>query len=186
MTPTIKNIKNDTLSSSHSVLVDTNFLLKWFPTDNSGPGIYGDYLKELIARKTPIVITSSVISEFINRHLRDYFYDHSSQYNDDYKHVFRESDDYYEKLKDASDLIRSFLFDMNLKVDVKELVPKYPNKTDILNQVLEHLQNQPIDFTDSILINIANQNQIAILSDDKDLQRVNLPWAITIYTTQPI
>ena len=186
MTPTIKNIKDDTLSSSHPVLVDTNFLLKWFPTDNSGAGIYGDYLKELIERQTPIVITSSVISEFINRHLRDYFHNYSSQYGNDYKHGFRESNDYYDRLKDSSDLIRSFLFDMNLVVDVKELVPEYPNKTKILDQILENLQSQPIDFTDSILLNIANQSQIAILSDDKDLQKVDLPWAITIYTTQPI
>lgn len=186
MTPEVKNIKSGTLSSSHPLLVDANFLLKWFPTDNSGPGIYGDYLREIIERRIPLVVTSSVISEFINRHLRDYFNRNSSIYEGNYKHNFRESTDYSSKLKEASDLIRNFLFEMDLEVDVKELIPKYPNKTEILDQILESLQNQPIDFTDAVLLNIANQNQIGILSDDKDLQRVDLPWAITIYTTTPV
>ncbi|MCT0041415.1 type II toxin-antitoxin system VapC family toxin [Weissella confusa] len=189
--PTVKNILIDeTISSTKPVFLDNNFLVYWMPVPGDTETVsaeYNDVLALLISRKIPAFVSSHVFSEYLNKYLRSYYYQHFKELNpyndtsgDHYKKYFRNKPIYFQVLDQAKDSISEVLTESDLDVTFHE-------GTDLLiNRALKISSDQHLDFTDSILAVLANEYGAAVLSDDNDLQKSRFPFNLTVYTTHPV
>ncbi|MBS0950379.1 type II toxin-antitoxin system VapC family toxin [Weissella minor] len=169
-----------------AVLVDTNFLLSWWPVpgpsnNNNKQPDAGDVLFELIQRKIPIEVDAHVVSEYLNRYLRAYYQEYMDRFNptkdwsgDHYKHYFRNSNEYPDIARRAISNLKS---ESSLNIEFVAI------STSGLNASIELMQTHPLEFTDAVLVENAIEHSAAILTNDKDIKNVSIEESLTIYST---
>lgn len=178
------------IKTSKSVILDTNYLMNWLQVPGSGEipnDKYAEVLKILILRKIPILVSSHVYSEYLNRYLRGYYHDQFNHFNphhdsvgDHYKKYFRNSPEYLTIANSAVRYLKNFFAEQGLDVSYVEGVTSTVYDAEML------VTTKPIDFTDAVLILIAQNKSAAILTDDTDVQKVTLNQPVTVYTTIPV
>lgn len=187
---TVIDILGDTeIKKSKSVILDTNFLLNWLQvpgTEEIPDDKYAEVLKVLIYRQIPILVSSHVYSEYLNRYLRGYYHDQFSYFNphhdtagDHYKRYFRNSNQYLQIASLAVRYLANFFEDQGLDVSYVE------GESSTVSDAVKLVTEKNLDFTDAVLILIAQNKSAAILTDDTDIQKVMLTKPITVYTTIP-
>ncbi|APS40973.1 hypothetical protein FOL01_0114 [Weissella jogaejeotgali] len=166
------------LKKTKPVLIDTNILYSWMPIpgSNTTSGTSGDVLKELIIKKVPIFINSHVVSEYINLYLRTYAKEHPNEFNGvdvlsnyGFKHNFRNTEKYNEIIKEVVTTLYYFLDQQGLTVQYVDTIDNLSKST------LELMTRAKLDFTDAVLVQIASEKGAAILSNDKDFSKLDLP-----------
>lgn len=187
---TIVNILTEQIRNTKSVILDTNYLLNWLQvpgTTDIPDEKYAEVLKTLIMRQIPILVSSHVYSEYLNRYLRGYYHDQIGHFNptrdyqgDHYKRYFRNSDEYLSIAKSAVTYLSDFFKNQGLDVSYVEGEPT------IVSNAVKLVTTEHLDFTDAILILMAQNKSAAILTDDTDIQKVLLTKSITVYTTIPV
>ncbi len=113
-----------------------------------------------------VFIPCTVVSEFINVYHRNYFYKYKKKFNwQDYKRDYRNSKKYLDNNK--------FLYCtlINNILDRCKLISDGFAEASI-EKLMSIDANQ--DFNDNVLINIANTNDLYIISDDIDTKKIQI------------
>ncbi|WP_312068582.1 PIN domain-containing protein [Leuconostoc lactis] len=175
-------------------MIDTNILYRVLPIEGYEPPSDRfnekilEFIKEIGLRHLNLIITSSVISEYLNLYLRKYFYKHISDYRNsqsneipDFKKDFKNNpkSDYLEKLSDARDFLFDFLYESNsFSVSERELTGIHEPVKEVLNL----MSSFNLDYTDALLLLLAKQESAAIFTVDHDFLANDYPFDLTIYT----
>lgn len=194
MLPVLRNPLSHQVSSSKSILIDTNILYRVLPIEGYEPPSDSfnenilEFIKEIGLRHLNLIITSSVISEYLNLYLRNYFYEHISDYKSsqsdkrpNFKTDFKNNpnSDYLEKLSDARDFLFDFLYESNsFNVSERELTRTHEPVKEVLNL----MSSFNLDYTDALLLLLAKQESAALFTVDRDFLSNDYPFDLTIYT----
>lgn len=149
--------------NSDIITLDSNILIKLlYPAmygNNSLP--YENLYSKILAAHSKLIISSIQISEFVNRCIRFQFELYKSSIGDniEFKKDYRDTEDYRESMAAILDIITADIL---------------PNFT-FINDNFGNMQGEKIfkygfsyDFNDAILIEIANQNNAILITDDRD------------------
>ncbi len=169
------------IKMSDQFLFDTNIWLLLFGTVSNyqltDQASYSKLLKELILREKPIFITSMILSEFANVLLRHDFkrWSRANQLiNPDFKKDFVGSNDYKTSVIAIKQLIKNILGIPNI-IKVSDSFHNIDN-----SRILNNFDN--VDFNDSYITELSNQNGYKVVTNDKDFQK--LSNMIDVITTQ--
>lgn len=169
----MKNEKRDidtfVPNSNQVLLFDTNILLKLlYPVDFNGNiekyvMLYGRIKKT----NAKLIISSIQISEFINRCIRIQFglYKQDNGVEIEFKKDYRSTEDYREKMSAILDIVKSDII----------------NNFEFIDDGFSKMQHEKIfrygfsyDFNDSLLVEIAEQRNAIIVTDDLDFANYEL------------
>lgn len=175
------DLKNYQIKMSDQFFFDTNVWLLLFGTvanyQKADQDTYSSFLKNIIQRQNPIYITSMIISEFANVLLRHDFKQWTNEkglVNQDFKRDFVGTTDYQSSVITIKQLILSILNIPN----ILRVSDSFHNID--MNNILDNFGI--VDFNDSYIANLSNQNKYKVVTNDKDFQK--LATNIDILTTQ--
>lgn len=174
----IKDIHMYKPEDSHKIIIDTNILIKEFwplaaATDNKYTAVW----EKIRDSKATLLLTSTQISEFINRCLRIQFeiYQKAQGVTLSYKRDYRETTDYKETMAAVLEIIKA------------DILPRFTcisDRFDELNQKNLFSEGYSYDFNDAILAEIAKKEKAFILTDDGDFS--NFAKKLNIITGNPL
>jgi predicted nucleic acid-binding protein len=167
MTNNITHLNNFSPSVTDSFLFDNNIwiylLCPLSSFDHRQQRVYSRLFQQILSIKSTVFITSLVLSEFVNRCLR-------FDYNQWKKHP--------ENIQKGSDFKRDFVGSQTYKDSVENitinvnkimsLTERYPDDFTAIDlpSILNHFKK--IDFNDSYFIQMANRQNIKIVTHDAD------------------
>lgn len=151
------------------LLFDTNILIKLlYPIDFSGSvEKYAVLFEKIKKAKAKLIISSVQVSEFINRCIRIQYklYQKTNGENIDFKKDYRNTDDYRINMKAILDIIKN------------DVVSNF----EFIDDGFSKMQHENIfvygfsyDFNDSLLVEIAEQRNAIIVTDDLDFANYKL------------
>lgn len=151
------------------VLIDTNILIFVFyplSTNSIKVNQYTNILEKLRENNSKLYMTSTVISEFINRWLRLDFEKNfqNEERSKEFKKDYRISQNYEKTIKQILKIIQKIYKNYNI-----ENIEDGFSNFDIINKY----KNIDIDFSDLLILHVAEENNLKILTDDKDLKAIN-------------
>lgn len=151
------------------VLIDTNILIFVFyplSTNSIKVNQYTNILEKLRENNSKLYMTSTVISEFINRWLRLDFEKNfqNEERSKEFKKDYRISHNYEKTIKQILKIIQKIYKNYNI-----ENIEDGFSNFDIINKY----KNTDIDFGDLLILHVAEENNLKILTDDKDLKAIN-------------
>lgn len=174
------NIRDYTVGPSDKFFFDTNVWLfingPMAGTNEPKQKKYSSLLQQILSRKAGLYVTSMVVSEYVNRVMRMKFNfwrdaDRSNRINAEYKRDYRSTSDYEEALKGAV-------------LQVKEILSLASRRPDDFHRIDMDLLLQKLgrncDYNDAYIIRCCEQDHLTLVSDDKDMQKVDSP--ITLLT----
>lgn len=130
---------------------------------------YSSLLSDILSRGAGLYVTSMVVSEYINSVLRIGFRtwineDRANRINSDFKRDYRPTDHYADTLKDA-------VLQVN---DILGFASKRPDDFHRLDMadLLQRL-DMNCDYNDAYIVKCCEQDNLTLVSDDKDLQNVD-------------
>lgn len=143
------------------VLVDTNIWISFLYQTHSN---YATTMERLISCGADLIVSTLVISEYINVRLKHEFKRYKDNqkrkfgYQDiDYKTYFRESQEYKEVYKKVM---------LSVKDEILPFVKILDNNGDYLNDLIADYEL--LDFNDHLNFKLASDNNLKILTDDTD------------------
>lgn len=160
--------------SEDVVLFDTNILIDLFystdfgTVNNKCESLY----QKLIIKKSNLIISSVQISEFINKCIRlqyKLYMDSVRKYDLDFKRDYRNTDDYYEKMNAILDIIKT------------DIMSKFSFIDDGFSQMKSEnifLYGFSYDFNDSLVAEIARQNNAVLVTNDSDFANYGADFRI--------
>lgn len=150
---------------SDTITFDSNILIKLlYPAmcENTPITAYIDLYAKILAAKSSLIISSIQISEFVNRCIRFQFALYKEAQvnpNMDFKKDYRNTADYKNSMTAILDIIQT------------DIIPNYT----FIDDGFSCMQKDEIfrygfsyDFNDSILYEIARQNNAILVTDDAD------------------
>ena len=143
-------------------------------TNQRKQGIYSRLLKDIISHNAVVFVSSLVLSEYINAVLHIGFKQWkriTGNTNASFKHDYRITDDYLDRLNEAILQVQEILKVCNKRPDDFHIV----NIDSILG-----LMNHDADYNDSYYIHDCQEIGLKLVSDDSDMQNVQSP--ITLIT----
>lgn len=151
------------------VLIDTNILIFVFyplSTNLIKVNQYTNILEKLRENNSKLYMTSTIISEFINRWLRLDFEKNfqDEQRTKEFKKDYRVSQNYEKTIKQILKIIQKIYKNYNIE-NIEDCFSSF----DIINKY----KNTDIDFGDLLILHVAEENNLKILTDDKDLKAIN-------------
>ncbi len=164
------------INKDEKVFLDTNILIFLFSpsfvySEEWQINKYNQIVSKLLDNGNMMYINSHVVSEFINRCLRIDFDKNFNQNKDkNFKNDYRKSSDYDHAL-------RIILAELKKILSITSTVNDDFVSFDIL---LEYKNNAQLDFNDLIIARTVINNNLMLLSDDRDfnnfkgLNKVNL------------
>lgn len=152
------------------ILVDTNIWLRLFGPETSNPEGYDYPFFNMLDVGARLFINSAIVSEFLNTSLRSSYHAklkelHFTSKEYDYKTHYRPTDDFKERYKTVMGILQEDIL-KNAK-----LLPT--SKKAFEKSIVECRQDSHrdfIDFNDEIIIHDALENNLKILTADKDYQ----------------
>lgn len=161
----IHNIQVYKPNAADKFLVDTNvWLFLHCPLGNHRQEIiakYSKFYKEIVNAKSKILISSSVVCEFMNRYVKlDYELQKAkNRAIQEYKKTYRPTNEYRAIVKQAATAMNS---------KILPSCEKLPDKFDSisLENIFHHMEN--IDVSDSYMFEMVREQEIKILTDDSD------------------
>jgi len=166
----IIDITKHTVRSSDLFFFDNNVWIYIFgPIANSNKdkqGVYSSFLRQIQSARATIFINSLVIAEFANFCLRLGFKQWKEEhrlYDAEYKRDYIQSDHYKESIKDTI---------ANIKAICKTS-ERHPDDFNAVN--FDNILNNStiIDFNDSYYSAYCVLNNLKIVTDDKDFQKIS-------------
>ncbi len=156
------------IDKTTKILIDTNILIfAFYPlnTNQDKVSMYTSILGKLKANNNQIFISSSVVSEFVNRWLRLDFEKNfqDDQKTKDFKKDYRVSENYKKTITLILKTIKKIYNNYNI-FNIDDSYVEF--------DIFGRYKNIDIDFNDLILIHIAEKNDLKILTDDKDLKNI--------------
>ena len=156
------------IDKTTKILIDTNILIfAFYPlnTNQDKVSMYTSILGKLKANNNQIFISSSVVSEFVNRWLR---LDFEKNFQDDQKtKYFKKDYRVSENYKKTITLILKTIKKIYNNYNISNIDDSY-----VEFDIFDRYKNIDIDFNDLILMHIAEKNDLKILTDDKDLKNI--------------
>jgi predicted nucleic acid-binding protein len=175
------NLNGYQIKMSDQFFFDTNVWLLLFGTvanyQRADQASYSNLLQDLIRREKPIYITSMILSEFANVLLRHDFKQWittNGLINQDFKKHFIGTNDYQNSVITIKQLILNILSIPNI-IKVSDSFHNIDTATVLNNFGM-------VDFNDSYITQLSNQNNYKVVTNDKDFQK--LENVIDILTTQ--
>lgn len=130
---------------------------------------YATLLSDISSRGAGLYVTSIVVSEYINSVLRIGFKtwineDRTNRVNSDFKRNYRPTDHYADTLKDAVLQVE----------DILRFAQKRPDDFQRIDmtELLQRL-DMNCDYNDAYIVKCCEQDNLILVSDDKDLQNVD-------------
>lgn len=160
--------ENEILKCKKGILLDTNVWLFLqnisISSHRSGYNVesYSRIYKKILENDIPIYTSKTIISEYINSAIRiekNNYYESKdiNPYEKNYKKDFAKTNGFEDKYQTIIDSAKQDILDMSLLTEISE---------NMLNESLKNCEIQ--DFNDQIIINTALENNLGILTDDKD------------------
>lgn len=156
-------ITNYVFKPNEEVMLDANiWIYLYSPPSSSNTHFVNNYssaFKSIVQSKTPIIINSLILSEYLNRYCRMQF---DAMFSSKYKtfKTFRQSPDYLPIGKDAANYASSILSLCTLKDD---------NFTTCnLNDICNDFASGSIDFNDGLIADACKKNGWALVTNDGD------------------
>ena len=155
----------------YKYIVDTNILIYSYGNGsikqkNNKKEMLSIILSNALDIGCDVFIPCTVVSEFINVYHRNYFNKNKTKYNwQDYKRDYRNSKKYSDN--------NNFLYNtvINNILDRCKLISDGFAEASI-EKLMAIDANQ--DFNDNVIINIANTNDLYIISDDIDTKKIQI------------
>lgn len=169
------DLKKFNIGPSDKFLFDTNIWIYLYApiagTDAALQVKYAQLLKEIISRGATVFITSVIVSEYVNRSLRIAFKNWkraNSLVNADFKRDYRCTQEYESDLEAVKIEVNAILASkcVSQKPDNFHNV----NIDDIFNRM-----DCGCDYNDAYIIKTCEQDNIILVSNDKDFQNLNSP-----------
>jgi len=157
------------------VFVDTNILIFLFSpssiikSQNYQIEKYSAVFTKLIEKKCILYVNSHVVSEFINRCLRDDFNNNFNINKDkDYKRDYRGSSEYEKTIKIVLKQLRKFL------TKSKHINDNFESFD--ISKAYEATKES--DFNDLIIADTVKKNNLKLLTDDNDFKNlgIDIDW----------
>lgn len=173
----VSNIYN--IKKEDRVFIDTNILIFLFSpssiikSSNHQIQKYSAVFTKLVENKCDLYVNSHVVSEFINRCLRDDFKSNFNISGDkDYKKDYRGSPEYNKTIKIVLKQLKKFMATtkhINDDFESFDISKAY----DATNES---------DFNDLIIADTINKNNLKLLTDDNDFKislGINIDWYLS-------
>lgn len=129
---------------------------------------YSNLLKDILDKGASIVVTSLILSEYVNRLLRyafDCWKKEERRNTADFKKDFRLTPNYLEVLQDVKEQV----------ADIMQLpnIVKFPDNFQNVNLdcILNQMNNE-CDYNDSYMVYNCERNNYKLVSDDRDLRNM--------------
>lgn len=169
------DLKKFNVGPSDKFLFDTNIWIYLYApiagTDAALQSKYAQLLKEIISRGATVFITSVIVSEYVNRSLRIAFNNWkraNGLFNADFKRDYRCTKEYESDLNAVKIEVKAIL--ASNSVSQKPDNFHNINIDDIFNRMSENC-----DYNDAYIIKTCEQDNIILVSNDKDFQNLNSP-----------
>lgn len=175
MSTNVCNIISFQPKAGEKYLFDTNVLIKiFYPTlgsRNNAP--YIKMYEKLVTAKSTLLISSIHISEFINRCIRFQFDLYRGSHPDikDFKHDYRNTDDYRECMKAILEIVTT---------DILSVFCKMNDNFQTMSDKRLFLYGFSYDFNDALISEMCRQEKCALVTDDSDY--INFSDNLTIVT----
>lgn len=167
------------LSFSSEFFFDTNIWLllygKVADYQKNDQKAYSNLFNEILTRKSPIFITSMIISEFANVLLRLEFSIWKGKnrlIDPDYKKNFVGTDEYKKAVIQISSSINRIISLPNIV-----RIPDNFNSAN-LNEIL--LNFKIVDFNDAYIAYLVNSKNLILVTNDADFKKINLKGKLII------
>jgi hypothetical protein len=160
----IHDIQTYKPSENDKFLVDTNvWLFLHCPLGNHRQNViakYSKFYKDIVIAKSKILISSSVVCEFMNRYVKlDYDLQKSTNSAiQEYKRTYRPTAEYKATVKQAAAAINKIL----------PSCQKIHDNFDAISMVNIFNHMEHVDVSDSYMFELVNNQGIKILTDDAD------------------
>lgn len=174
------DLKKFNTSPSDKFLFDTNiWIYLYAPIAGANAALQAKYarlLKEIISRNATIFITSTIVSEYINRSLRIAFGNWKKANNlasADFKRDYRCTGEYKSDLN-------------AVKIEIKEILANkcVSQKPDNFHNIniddLFGRMDDGCDYNDAYIIKTCEQDNTILVSNDKDFQNLSSPVKLII------
>ena len=158
------DINSYTPQPSDRFPLDTNILInQFYPLMGQNYMIpYQQFYVKAIKQKSVFLLPAIQISEFINRCIRfsfDFYKKTNSLQNYDYKHDYRESNDYREHMTAILDIVKN------------DIIPTFTIVDDHFSEMSQdkiYVYGFSYDFNDALLVQIAEKQHASIVTHDAD------------------
>ncbi|WP_287972422.1 PIN domain-containing protein [Blautia sp.] len=159
------SLNNFVPSESCRVLLDTNILIHiFYPTmSNSYMREYEKLYAKLLSKKSQLLLPAIQVSEFINRCIRFQFgiykENHSEDKGYDFKKDYRNTQDYKQCMEAILDIVRN---------DILTFFTIINDNFEAIKQDKIFIYGFSYDFNDALLVQIAENENAAIVTHDSD------------------
>lgn len=166
-------------SENDKVLLDTNILIKLFYPIQYDNKIeqYEKLYEKLKKSKSKLILTSTQISEFINRCIRLQFaiYKECDQKKDiDFKRDYRGTTEYNDNMDAILEIIESDIFSSFVFIN---------DGFDKIEKEKLLIHDFSYDFNDALLVEIAKSNEAILVTNDVDFAYYNVDLTIVTSNT---
>lgn len=159
-----RSMRTHSFSSSDKLLFDTNIWLFIYgpqiPQNNPRTMLYVNSYNEIINSGSSIFVDILVLSEFINKYIRfnyDVWCEENGYIN------FKDYRDTHLYKKDVEGIV------IEVKRILKDAKPINTNFCNFdFENLLSNYYSVPIDINDEFIQEVCRQNQITLITDDKD------------------
>jgi len=160
------------ISSNDKILIDTNILIYIFcplysQKFESKIDTYSTILQEIQKQNSKILLSSIVVSEFINRWLRLDFDKNiqDKEHSKNFKKDYRGTDRYNRVLKQILKQIEKLYVNYNIE-NINDSFDKF--------DIISSYEDKNNDFNDLLLAYISSSNNLKILTDDNDFDNLDI------------
>ena len=133
---------------------------------------YSSLLKEIMSRNATIWINSLVVAEYVNAVLKLEFKQwmkRNKLTNADFKHDFRSTNEYLVALSEVKNQVS----------DILSIATRRPDDFHVVDgDKLISSMGTSVDYGDSVIIDACNRANIKLVTDDRDIIEMDLPFAV--------
>ncbi|MCV9387427.1 PIN domain-containing protein [Reichenbachiella ulvae] len=165
----VTDIRHYQPSSSDRLLFDNNIWMFLFcPLGNYQQwkqDLYSDFFARCLSNSATILTSSLIFSEFSNAYLRldfNLWKESTSVPSPNYKRDYQATQDYVDTANEIKNHINS----------INQVSSKINDQFDQLNSNKIFQRLDQIDFNDSYYIELAESNNLKIVTDDRDFQKL--------------
>lgn len=160
-------ISNYTVSPTEEFFFDTNVWMFLFAplagAKQNKQKAYSKLLGEIISRGATIWINSQVVAEYINRCLRmeyEVWKKDPQNCNANFKHDFRQTEDYKSTLRDTKSQVSSIL----------QKSTRYPDDfhTIDVDGIISSMGTS-LDYGDAVIVDLCKRRKFKLVTDDGDM-----------------
>ena len=137
---------------------------------------YSSFYKSV--KNNSIFFSSHIISEYVNRALKDDFDMKREKKGWRYFKEYRKTKDYKTTIKSIKDSIKKPLLERCQKLD--DVLSK-----DTLIDIINFISDKDMDFNDKLFVEMAKEKKIKIVTHDKDFKEFQSDHGIDILTGNP-